>query len=68
MLQTQVNTLQFERRINSVKEYSISILQVLEFRPRTRNNIYITYKCELFKCPSRLIPKNTLLYHSRKQY
>ena len=56
-LQTQVNTLQFVRRINSLKEYGISTLQILGYVALGLGTIYVMYKCKLFECLYRLIPK-----------
>ena len=57
-LQTQVNRLQFERRINSLKEYGISTLQILGHIALGLGIVYILYECNLFECLSRVIPKN----------
>ncbi|XP_043597814.1 uncharacterized protein LOC122574364 [Bombus pyrosoma] len=59
-LQTQVNSLLFERRINSLKEYGILTLQILEYVALGLGTVYILYKCKLFECLSRVIPKNPM--------
>nr|XP_033199246.1 uncharacterized protein LOC117161656 [Bombus vancouverensis nearcticus] len=57
-LQTQVNSLQSERRINSLREYGTSTLQILGHIALGLGTVYILYKCKLFECLSRVIPKN----------
>ncbi|XP_033317755.1 uncharacterized protein LOC117215507 [Bombus bifarius] len=57
-LQTQISTLQFERRINSLKEYGISTLQILGIIALGLGTIYVMYKCKLFECLRRSFPKN----------
>ncbi|XP_033319429.1 uncharacterized protein LOC117216655 [Bombus bifarius] len=57
-LQTQISTLQFERRINSLKEYGISTLQILGIVALGLGTIYVMYKCKLFECLRRSLPKN----------
>nr|XP_033202689.1 uncharacterized protein LOC117164022 [Bombus vancouverensis nearcticus] len=57
-LQTQISTLQFERRINSLKKYGISTLQILGIIALGLGTIYVMYKCKLFECLRRSFPKN----------
>ena len=45
MLQIHVNTLQFERRICSFREYGISTLQILGYVALGLGTIFILYKC-----------------------
>nr|XP_033189848.1 uncharacterized protein LOC117156697 [Bombus vancouverensis nearcticus] len=55
-LQTQIST-QFERRINSLKEYGISTLQILGIVALGLGTIYVMYKCKLFECLRRSLSK-----------
>ena len=60
-LQTQANSLQFERHINSLREYGISALQMLGYVALELGTVYILYKCKLFECLSQVIPKNVCI-------
>ena len=60
-LQTQISTLQFERRINSLKEYGISTLQILGVVALGLGTIYVLNNCKLLKCLRQSLPKNVCI-------
>ena len=60
-LQIQISTLQFERRINSLKEYGTSTLKMLEIVALGLGIIYAMNKCTFFECLRRTLPKNVCI-------
>ena len=52
----QFNQLQYEHRVKTIKNYSLTILQMLGYSALALGTIYIMYRCKVFECIRSCIP------------
>ena len=46
----QLNQLQYEHRVMTIKNYDLTILQMLGYSALALGTIYIMYRCKVFEC------------------
>ena len=52
----QLSQLQHEHRVKTIKNYGLTILQILEYSALALGTIYVMYRCKIFECIKSCIP------------
>ena len=64
----QLNQLQYEHRVMTIKNYDLTILQMLGYSALALGTIYIMYRCKVFECIKSYIPSTLCInIHCCKQ-